>query len=689
MASNQLVLAFIISILLYMVGALSSLITYRNPKLCNTLSNTFSLIASTSLTIIMLYKIIFLNSNNLHFGVGTNTPFLSLNFNIDNLSAFFILIIGLVSALVSLFSFTYMSHYFYVRNILLFGSFYNIFILSMILLVASSNLILFLIFWELMSLVSYLLVIFEHEKEEVQKAGRTYIIMTYIGTAFITAAFVLIASFTKSFDLSVIQSTSIPANFSNIIYILLFIGFGTKAGIIPMHVWLPYAHPVAPSNVSALMSGLMIKMSIYGLLRIIFDVTPNISIWLGIATLFIGSISAVFGIAYSVASTTNIKRLLAYSSIENMGIIFCGLGMVLVANASGNKFLLSLSLTATMLHVLNHAVFKSLLFMGAGAVQYSAHTKNMEKLGGLIKKMPIASAFIFAGCLAISAVPPFNGFISEYMVFQTIINNIIWFSPLGEFSLVIVFMIVAMALSLTGALAAYCFVKFFGISFLGMPRSKEAESATEPGKPMLTALGISAVLCVLFGIFPKYMISFIDNVSINLIDLKLLSTDWKLSGISYYPFKNNTFNLSMALFTLFLLIFAGLVFLAVTVIRKHTSVRKYNTWDCGFTSINPKMQYSATGFSKSISIVFRGFFKPGRRLVITEGRAPYTIKKGIYTVTTTKLIEKYIYAPFTRRIINFSRKFRFTIQTGSVHTYLIYFFGMLVAMLLYYAIFNS
>lgn len=685
MTAKHLILYFIICIVLYLIGAVFSLFTYSTPKLSNRLSNTCALVSSGFLCIVMIYKLFFLKDVSLTIDFNTNIPFLSLNFNIDNLAAFFILIISIVSFLVSLFSFTYMSQYFYVRNVSVFGCFYNLFILSMILLVASSNLLLFLVFWELMSLLSYFLVIYEHEKKDVQNAGSIYIIMTHIGTAFITAAFVLIAAFAHSFDLSVISTVSIPNNYANIIYVFLLMGFGTKAGIIPMHVWMPYAYNAAPSNITALMSGVMKKMSIYGLLRIVFEVLPHKTIWWGGLTLAVGAITAIFGIAYSVASTINIKRLLAFSSIENMGIIFCGLGMVLISRASDNQFLLSLALTATLLHTLNHAVFKSLLFMSAGAIQYTAHTRNMEKLGGLIKKMPIASIFIFIGCLAISAVPPFNGFISEYIVFQAIINSIIWFAALGNFSLVIMFMLVASVLALAGALVAFCFVKLYGISFLGLPRSSDAENVKEPEKPMLFALGITACLCLALGVFPKYTLGLIDTVSNEFINLKLLSTDWSLTRFVHYPVENNNLNISMSLLTVIILIFTGTIALIVMAIRKRTTIQKYNTWDCGYIKLNSKMQYSATGFSKSLRIIFRGLFKPNRDLVITDGHSPYHIKEGNYTISTEKVIEKYLYTPFIKVIINFSRRMRFKIQTGSIHTYLIYFFSILVLMLLYYS----
>ncbi|WP_422784998.1 proton-conducting transporter membrane subunit [Ruminiclostridium sufflavum] len=614
-----------------------------------------------------------------------NIPFFSLSFNIDNLSAFFILIISIVTFVVSLFSYTYMSHYFFKRNISIFGFLYNLFVLSMILLVSSSNLLLFLFFWELMSLISYFLVNYENEKKEVQKASRIYIIMTYAGTAFITAAFGLIAYCTKSFsfEFSAISNSSIPTGYANLIYVFLLIGFGTKAGLIPMHVWLPYAHPVAPGNISALMSGVMIKMSVYGILRAVLDFLPENPMWWGTLTLIAGVVSAVFGVVYSVASTINIKRLLAYSSIENMGLIFSGIGMLLIARTTDNSFLIALAMTAVLLHTINHAVFKSLLFMGAGAIQYSAHTKNMEKLGGLIKKMPVASLFIFIGCLTISAVPPFSGFISEYIIFQTVINSIIWFS--SNSPLIILFITAAAALSMTGALVAFCFVKMYGISFLGMPRSVEAESVKEPGKPMLIALGISSFLCVALGVFSKYVIGLIDNISNELMNLRLLSTDWSLTKFAHYPVNNGKLDISIGLLSAFIVLLSGIILLLVMFIRKHTNVERYNTWDCGYTRLNPKIQYSATGFSKSIRIILRGIFKPNRNLTVTEGYAPYNIKKGTYTMSTEKVIEKYLYAPFIKFIISFSKKFRYKIQTGSIHIYLLYFFTILILMLLYYS----
>ncbi len=684
MSASYLTTSFIICVALYITGSLSSLATYSKPKISNFVSNIFSITAGILLSLSMIFKLYSADDQNISFNLNNNIPFMSFKFKIDNLSAFFLLLIGIVTLVVSIYSLTYMKRFFNTKNVGVFGALYNLFILSMVILSTSNNILLFLVFWELMSLISYFLVIFEHEKDEVQRAGKTYIVMTYAGTAFITLAFLLIAYFTNSFELSAVNSALIPDSYSNLIYIFLLIGFGTKAGIIPMHIWLPYAYTEAPSNVAAIMSAVMKKMSIYGLLRITFYILPENAMWWGVVTLIVGTISAVFGIAYSVASTINVKRLLSYSSIENMGIIFCGIGIMLIAKASGNAFLLSLALTVVLLHTLNHALFKSLLFMGAGAIQYATGTRNMEKLGGLIKKMPIAAVFVFIGCLAISAVPPFNGFASEYLIFQSIVNSILWFAPSGEFSMVILFAIVAACLAITGALVVFSYVKLFGISFLGMPRSPEAENAKEPEKPMLAALAIASLLCIVPGVGIKTVIKLIDNVSGDLINIKLLSTDWSLSKFLHYPVNNSEMSISFSMLSVFIFALACLMFIAVLLLRKRTSVQKYNTWDCGFTQLTPKMQYSAIGFSKSVRIIFRGLFKPNRDLVITEGSGPYFIKKANYTLSTEKVIEKYIYKPFILAIINFSRKTRFKIQTGSIHAYLTYFFCVLVLMLLYY-----
>ena len=686
MTSELIANMFLIGCILFLVGAIVPFFTYRNPTYSNTISGIASCLASAIILFASIYKLLFLNDISINFDINTNIPFLSVSFNIDNLSTFFISIISLLSLIVSVYSFGYMKHYYYRRNICLFSLFYNTFILTLLLLVSSSNLLLFLILWELMALTSYFLVIYEHDKDDVQKSGRIYIIMTHIGTAFIIAAFSMIAYYGGSFELANINASQIPTSSANIIFIFLTIGFGTKAGIFPLHIWLPSAHPVAPSNISALMSGVMIKMSVYGLLRVLFDIFEGNAYWWGIVLLVLGFVSAILGISYAVVSTVNIKRMLAYSSIENMGIIFCGIGIMLIARAADNPFLLAISLTITLLHTLNHSIFKSLLFMGAGAIQVSAGTKNIEKLGGLIKKMPIASLFILIGCLAISAVPPFNGFLSEYMIFQTLISGITYFLSISKLYLAIILLIAAIVLALTGALVAYCFVKLFGIAFLGVPRSTSSKNAVESDKSMLAALGIGSVLCVILGVFPKLIIYYIDKISQQLIGSSLFDSSWSLSKLPVYPIGSGKLELSILGISAVLLICGAIVVSVILILRKRTSITRYSTWDCGFQQLNCKMQYTGIGFSKPLTIIFRGLFKPSREMSVIEGEGPYFVKSGVYKISTVKVFEKYLYIPIVKFFINFSRKMRFSVQTGSVHTYLFYFFAALIVMLVYFII---
>ena len=338
MTSELIINTYFIGCILFLVGAIVPFITYRNPSHSNIISGIASSLASATILFATIYKLIFLQDISINFNISTNIPFLNVSFAIDNLSAFFISIIALLSLIVSVYSFGYMKHYYYRRNICLFSFFYNTFILTLVLLVSSSNLLLFLILWELMALTSYFLVIYEHDKDDVQKSGRIYIIMTHIGTAFIIAAFSLIAYYGGSFELANINVAQIPTSVATVIFIFLTIGFGTKAGIFPLHIWLPSAHPVAPSNISALMSGVMIKMSVYGLLRVLFDIFENNAYWWGIVLLVLGFVSAILGISYAVVSTVNIKRMLAYSSIENMGIIFCGIGICLLLGRQTTLF---------------------------------------------------------------------------------------------------------------------------------------------------------------------------------------------------------------------------------------------------------------------------------------------------------------------------------------------------------------
>jgi hydrogenase-4 component B len=379
----------------------------------------------------------------------------------------------------------------------------------MILVICANNAIMFLIVWELMSVISFFLVVYEHEKIETRKAGFIYIVMTHIGTGFILMAFMIFAGISGSFSFETFRAAGLTMTpfLKDIAFLFAFIGFGAKAGIVPFHIWLPYAHPAAPGNVSALMSGVMIKTAIFMLIRVSFDFLGASQSWWGYIMLTAGTISAILGILYAVVEP-DMKRMLAFSSIENIGIILIGLGASMIFLASGKIILCAIAMIAALYHLLNHSVFKSLLFMGAGSVLYSTHTKNIEKLGGMIKRMPVSAILILIGVLSISALPPFSGFVSEWLTFQSLLLT---FNLNSNFA-IIMLSVSAAFLALTGALAAYCFLKFFGMVFLALPRSENAQHAKEVNIPMLAGMGFLALLSILLGILPAFVLPVLDRI---------------------------------------------------------------------------------------------------------------------------------------------------------------------------------
>jgi formate hydrogenlyase subunit 3/multisubunit Na+/H+ antiporter MnhD subunit len=596
------------------------------------------------------------------------------------LSSFFLLALSILSLAVSVYSIGYVSHYYGKRNVGVFNFIYNIFILSMIFVIISGNVIGFLISWELMSLVSYFLVVFESELSENRRAGTLYLIMTHIGTAFLTIAFMLAHKYTGSFVIGA-NTAAIPGNVQNIIFILLLIGFGTKAGIIPFHIWLPYAHPAAPSNISALMSGIMIKTAVYGIIRFAFIPFTEKPLWWGALILAAGAVSAVLGVAYAYMEH-NIKRLLAYSSIENIGIILMGIGISFMAYSKGNSVLCGLSFAASLLHLLNHTIFKGALFMGAGAVHYATHTKDMEELGGLMKKMPMTGIFFLIASLSVSAIPPFNGFVSEWLTYQSLFMSLNMDGP----AISLIAMLSVAALAMAGAIAAASFVKLIGIAFLGKPRSTRAEEAVEVPGAMKLGQGLLAALCIVFGIFPTLALNLIHKVSLELIGSSIAGKMQGDAFLIYYPLNIEGNSVSPFAALVSVAVIAAGAFIIVKFAGRNTKQRKYGTWDCGFVGLKPRMQYSATGFSKPLRIVLRAIYLPGREIKTEEGSSPYYHKSIKYIVSTKSIFERYLYLPVIQFFSRFSRRTRFFIQTGSIHAYLIYMLITVIALLAYYSL---
>lgn len=603
-------------------------------------------------------------------------PFLSIDFAFDGLSAFFLLILSILVFCVSLYSIGYLAHYLGKRNIGVYQLLYVLFILSMLLVFVAGNGILFFMAWEAMAIISYFLVVFESEEPETRKAGLIYIVMTNVSAALLLVALMLMYQYTGSFDLSQ-SAEGIPAGIKNAMFVLFLIGFGTKGGIAPLHIWLPRAHPAAPGPISALMSGIMIKTAIYGLLRFVLDFLGAEIAWWGYALLALGIFSTVMGVLYAFISK-NIKRMLAHSSVENMGILFIGVGIVLISSAAGVKDVSALALMATLLHCFFHAMYKGSLFLSVGSIHFATHSKNMEELGGLIKKMPVTALLCLGGALSIAAIVPFSGFVSEWLMYQSIFSSFV----LGQAGLNILLIITAASLAMAAALSAGSMIKLYGISFLGRPRTTHAESACEVPKAMNIGIGILVFLSLFFGLFPRVAVNLFNGI---VLEFQGISIKDQLDGnvlLVSFPLNVNANAISPALALGLCIVVVVLALLLLRGIGGRYTQRIYGTWDCGFAALTPRMQYSGRAFSKPINIVFRIFIRSTRELKLV-GDALYHPESIEYNVKTESTLEKYVYLPLIRGITLFSEKLKFMIQTGSVHAYLLYIFVAVLILMLY------
>ena len=606
-------------------------------------------------------------------------PYLKFTIRLDPLGLFFTLLVSLLGLALSIYSLGYVRGFYGRKNVGVLGAFFNLLLLATTLVFLADNAFFFLLVWELMALTTYCLVSFEHEKEESRHAGVLYFVMSHIGTGCIMLGFLLL--FRASGDYGFAGFHALGDKMSdgsrNAAFLLFLAGFGIKAGIIPLHIWLPVAHPAAPSNVSAIMSGVIIKTGIYGLARVFFDFLGTPPNWWGVTVLAIGTVSAVLGVLYALMEH-DLKRLLAYHSIENIGIILMGLGAALMFLHSGHPLLASLALIAGLYHTINHAVFKGLLFLGAGAVLHATHTRNMEDMGGLAKRMPQTAFFFLVGAVAISALPPLNGFISEWLTYQSLLQGFGTTPSLIR----LMFPLSGAMLALTGALAAACFVKAYGITFLAQPRSEHAGHAHEAPFPMLVGQGILAVACVFLGLFPTVFLKLFDPLTQQLTGQQLsaqLSSarGLVLSGVAANGGTVSTLGLAlMAVCLLPVPLGLWLVF------GRGTKTRRGPTWDCGLQGLTPRMEYTATGFSKPIRMIFKALFRPRREVQREYDFSPYFAKTLRFESHVEEVFQTRIYRPFYGAVWYFSRRMR-ALQAGSLQAYLIYIFVTLLALLIF------
>ena len=595
----------------------------------------------------------------------------------DPLSLFFIFVIFIVSLPSAVYSFSYLKGEYSLAKIKLGWFLLFIFILSMVFVVSVSNALAFLVFWEIMSLVSYFLVVFDTKHEKSIQAGMIYIVMTHMGTAFLIAAFMMMYKHAHSFDFIAIKSACelMPAQTKNIIFLLLLAGFGTKAGIVPLHIWLPYAHPQAPSHISSIMSGVMIKTAIYGIIRFVIFILGIQSCWWGILILVLASISCMVGIIYALM-VGDIKRLLAYSSVENIGIILLGVGLSMFFKGMNMPYPAVFAMIAGLYHLMNHAIFKGLLFLCAGSVYKATGTRDIEKMGGLIKKMPQTAVCFLIGAMAISALPPLNGFVSEWLTLQAFFLGAS--SAIGGARVFLV--ICAAILALTGALAAACFVKAFGITFLALPRSNYAKDAKEVPFTMKAGMVFLSLLTIVFGLGAVKIIKILAIVASSATGFDSSSMSFSLNNFTLSPQADKNIFLSTPLLALGLFVLAGAVF-AIYKLFNRSKVAIYKTWDCGYYKLNSRNEYTATAFSKPFRIAFSFFLLPYRKTQKIR-ESFYHVRSFAYETHTTPVFKKYIYEPLLALVFKAAKSMR-RIQLGSIHLYLGYIFVTLLLLIIF------
>lgn len=640
---------FWIAILSYAGGLLSAFLLHKHRELCKKAG--FGLASLASLALLVSGVLAVLGFEIKPIAAAAIPQIGTFAFGVDALSGFFAILIGLVGLAISIYSFSYMAEYERKGyNIAKFVFLFNVFLLSMAMVVTAQNALAFLVFWETMALSSFYLVSFEHKEPAAKNSGFIYLLMTHLGTACLIGMFILLAGGAGgSFDFSAFADTKYASIAKDVIFVLALIGFGVKAGIMPFHIWLPIAHPKAPSNISALMSGVMLKTAIYGIVRVLFGFLAAGStvppLWWGLLLLGLGAVSGVLGVLYSLMEH-DIKVLLAYHSIENIGIILTGIGAAVLFSSVGMPGLAALALFAALYHTLNHALFKSLLFSGAGAVINSVHTANIDELGGLVKLMPATAFLFFIGAASIAAIPPLNGFASEWLTFSALLGGV------GATKIVsLAVMAAILFLALTSALALAAFAKAFGITFLGAPRSQKALKAGDPPKGMIVGMAILAIACVVAGIFP----GLIARIALPaLVQLNFSGA----SGISSTADSLPTFGLLAGLLAVSAVILLFLHFLGKRFARvKETGP----TWDCGVPATNGGMQYSAKGFTMPVLRAFDFAANPLGRLDAYGHR----------------FFEALVYRPllgFFQRVSPWSRK----LHTGKLMHYLAYLLVTLI-----------
>jgi formate hydrogenlyase subunit 3/multisubunit Na+/H+ antiporter MnhD subunit len=596
-------------------------------------------------------------------------PDLPFHVRVDALSGFFLLLLGGVSFGVSLCAAGYFGGHETPSTGLLCLQ-YHVFLASMGFVLIADDAYLFMVAWESMALSSYFLVTADHHSEQNRKAGFLYLLVAHLGAISILLCFGVLHGGLGDYTFDALRRAELSPHWATIAFVLAFFGFGAKAGMLPLHVWLPEAHPAAPSPVSALMSGVMLKTAIYGMVRVIFDLIGDIRWEWGLTVLLFGAATSLFGVLFALMQH-DLKRLLAYHSVENIGIILIGIGLSMVFFGSGHPAAGALALIAGLYHTLNHAVFKGLLFLGAGAILKSTGLRNLNEMGGLIRYMPYTALYFLIGALAISALPPLNGFVSEWLTFQAALQ-----APLLSNSVLRSLVpIVAAVLALSGALTGMCFVKVYGVAFLGQHRHEFIEDPRPASRWERAGMLWLALACFALGLLPVFMVGQLNNVSQALIGAGLpqqaLASGWlwlvptSAAQASYGP-------------VVFLLVIAAVFALTFLVVRLiyHGRLRRADPWDCGFPAQTSRMEDTADGFGQPIRQIFAPVFRIHREIPRPDDPQP------VFRQEVGDRHWYWLYLPIARFVEFLSGHFG-RLQQGRISVYLLYSFLTLIALLVF------
>lgn len=654
-----------LAVLASLASALAPLPFHRSHRLLKGLA--FSLLGISGLAAIIGGTMALFASVPADRTLPIGLPWLPWHLHLDPLAGFFLALIGLITFVVSIYGPTYVRDYEGgPQPLLVLTLFTGLFVSGMYLLVLAADAFSFMASWEIMSVSSYFLVAFQHQHAKNRSAAFLYLLMAQVGGLCILLAYGVLAAFGDGFSFTAMAAAPLQTHWATIAFLLAFVGFGMKAGVVPLHVWLPLAHPVAPSHISALMSGVMLKVAVYGFIRFTYYLLGDIHWQWGVLTLFIGSASALLGVLYALMQH-DLKRLLAYHSVENIGIIYMGLGLSMIFAGSGLPGLAALGLVAALYHCLNHAIFKSLLFLGAGAIIQQSHEHDLERMGGLILRMPVTAVCFLVGCISISALPPFNGFVSEWLTFQAALQGTAL--PNGVLSSLIP--LAAAVLALTGALAAACFVKVYGVAFLGQPRTRHARKARLAQPGMLAAQTILAALCLVLGILPTWTVGLLDRIAIQLLGQGLPeATAHGWLWLTPVAPQQASYGAPLTLLGIGLACLLAYLFLHP---RKQTPIRTGAAWDCGFGPLSPRMQYTSTAFSMPLRRIFKPVWSVSEGLEDTGTGRAYRLKIGDWAWLK-------VYLPLGSLLLAAARRVTL-IQGGNIRAYLAYSFFTLLFLL--------